>query len=186
MKRVFDLILAVFLFLLLLIPLFLTAISVIVTSKGSALYWSERIGKNNKIFKMPKFRSMLINTPSVATHLLDNNDSYLSPIGAFLRSTSLDELPQLFSVLKGDMSFVGPRPALYNQDDLIALRTQKGVNKLLPGITGWAQVNGRDELSILDKVMLDVEYLNRQSFWFEIKILWMTLLKVIGQEGIHH
>ena len=186
MKRVFDLILAVFLFLLLLIPLFLTAISVIVTSKGSALYWSERIGKNNKIFKMPKFRSMLINTPSVATHLLDNNDSYLSPIGAFLRSTSLDELPQLFSVLKGDMSFVGPRPALYNQDDLIALRTQKGVDKLLPGITGWAQVNGRDELSILDKVMLDVEYLNRQSFWFEIKILWMTLLKVIGQEGIHH
>jgi O-antigen biosynthesis protein WbqP len=186
MKRVFDIILAVFLFLLLLIPLFLTAISVMVTSKGSALYWSERIGKNNKIFKMPKFRSMLINTPSVATHMLDNPDSYLSSIGAFLRSTSLDELPQLFSVLKGDMSFVGPRPALYNQDDLIALRTQKGVDKLLPGITGWAQVNGRDELSIQNKVVLDFEYLNRQSFWFDIKILFMTGVQVLFSKGISH
>ena len=135
---------------------------------------------------MPKFRSMLAGTPAVATHLLDNPDSYLSPIGSFLRSSSLDELPQLFSVLKGDMSFVGPRPALYNQDDLITLRTQKGVDKLLPGITGWAQVNGRDELSILDKVALDVEYMQRQSFWFDMKILWMTFLKVIKRTGVSH
>jgi O-antigen biosynthesis protein WbqP len=186
MKRVFDLILAIFLFLLLLIPLLLTAISVIITSKGPSLYWSERIGKNNKIFKMPKFRSMLAGTPTVATHLLDNPDSYLSPIGGFLRLSSLDELPQLFSVLRGDMSFVGPRPALYNQDDLIALRSEKGVDKLLPGITGWAQVNGRDELSIPDKVALDVEYLNCQSFWFDMKILWMTFLKVIKRDGVSH
>ena len=186
MKRVFDLILSIFLFLVLLIPLIFTAILVITTSKGSAFYWSGRIGKNNKIFKMPKFRSMLIDTPTVATHLLDNPDSYLSPIGGFLRHSSLDELPQLISVLKGDMSFVGPRPALYNQDDLIALRTEKGVDKLLPGITGWAQVNGRDELSIPDKVALDVEYLSRQSFWFDVKILWMTFLKVINRDGVSH
>ena len=186
MKRVFDLILAIFLFLLLLILLLLTAISIIITSKGPSLYWSERIGKNNKIFKMPKFRSMLIDTPSVATHLLNNPNSYLTPIGGFLRRSSLDELPQLFSILKGDMGFVGPRPALYNQDDLIALRSEKGVDKLLPGITGWAQVNGRDELSIPDKVSLDVEYLNRQSFWFDIKILWMTFIKVIKRDGVSH
>ncbi len=135
---------------------------------------------------MSKFRSMLTDTPDVATHLLDNPDFYLSPIGGFLRSTSLDELPQLFSVLKGNMSFVGPRPALYNQDDLIAIRTEKGVDKLLPGITGWAQVNGRDELSIPDKVALDVEYLNRQSLWFDIKILWMTFLKVINRDSVSH
>jgi len=186
MKRIFDLILAIFLFFILLIFLLIIAVLIITTSKGSALYWSERIGKNNKIFKMPKFRSMLTDTPAVATHLLDNPDTYLSPIGGFLRSTSLDELPQLFSVLKGDMSFVGPRPALYNQDDLIALRTEKGVDKLLPGITGWAQVNGRDELSIPDKVALDVEYLNRQSFWFDVKILWMTFLKVVKRDGVSH
>jgi O-antigen biosynthesis protein WbqP len=186
MKRYFDLILAIFLFLVLLISLLLIAVLVIVTSKGPALYWSERIGKNNKIFKMPKFRSMLTETPVIATHMLDNPDSYLSPIGGFLRSSSLDELPQLFSVLKGNMSFVGPRPALYNQDDLIALRTEKGVDKLLPGITGWAQVNGRDELSIPDKVALDVEYLNRKSFWFDMKILWMTLLKVVKRDGVSH
>ncbi len=161
-------------------------ILVYLTSKDPVFYWSERVGKDNKIFKMPKFRSMLINTPAVATHLLDNPDSYLSPIGGFLRSTSLDEIPQLYSVLKGDMNFVGPRPALYNQDELIALRTEKGVNKLLPGITGWAQVNGRDELSIADKVALDVEYLNRQSFWFDIKILWMTFLKVVSRDGVNH
>ena len=153
------------------------------TSKGSVLYWSDRVGKNNKIFKMPKFRSMVINTPTIATHLLKNSDSYLSPIGNFLRSTSLDELPQLFCILKGNMSFVGPRPALYNQNDLISLRTQEGVDRLIPGITGWAQVNGRDELSISDKVLFDVEYLNRQSFWFDIKILWMTLFKVIKKDG---
>jgi len=186
MKRIFDLILAIFLLLVLLISLLLIAILVIATSKGPALYWSKRIGKNNKIFKMPKFRSMMTGTPAVATHLLDDPNAYLSPIGGFLRSTSLDELPQLFSVLKGDMSFVGPRPALYNQDDLIALRTEKGVDKLLPGITGWAQVNGRDELSIPDKVALDVEYLNRQSFWFDIKILWMTFLKVVKRDGVSH
>jgi O-antigen biosynthesis protein WbqP len=186
MKRIFDLILAIFLFLVLLIPLLLIAILVITTSKGPALYWSERIGKNNKIFKMPKFRSMLTGTPAVATHLLDNPDSYLSPIGSFLRSSSLDELPQLFSVLRGDMSFVGPRPALYNQDDLITLRTQKGVDKLLPGVTGWAQVNGRDELSIPDKVALDIEYLSCQSFWFDMKILWMTFLKVMRRDGVSH
>jgi len=186
MKRIFDLILAIFLFLVLLISLLLIAVLVISTSKGPALYWSDRIGKNNKIFKMPKFRSMLTDTPAVATHLLDNPDVYLSPIGGFLRSTSLDELPQLFSVFKGDMSFVGPRPALFNQEDLIALRSEKGVDKLLPGITGWAQVNGRDELSIPDKVALDTEYLNRQSFWFDIKILWMTFLKVMKCDGVSH
>jgi O-antigen biosynthesis protein WbqP len=186
MKRIFDLILVIFLFLVLLISLLLIAVLVITTSKGPALYWSDRVGKNNKIFKMPKFRSMLTDTPTVATHLLDNPDAYLSPIGGFLRSTSLDELPQLFSVLKGDMSFVGPRPALYNQDDLIALRTERGADKLIPGITGWAQVNGRDELSIPDKVALDVEYLNLQSFWFDIKILWMTFLKVVKRDGVSH
>jgi len=186
MKRVFDLFFGVILLLSLVIILLFIAIVIRLTSKGPSLYWSDRVGKNNKIFKMPKFRSMLTDTPAVATHLLDNPDDYLFPIGGFLRSTSLDEIPQLFSVLKGDMSFVGPRPALYNQDDLITLRTEKGVDKLLPGITGWAQVNGRDELSIPDKVALDVEYLNRQSFWFDMKILWMTFLKVINRDGVSH
>ena len=186
MKRIFDLLLGFSILILLATPMLLMAIVVRLSSKGSALYWSDRVGKNNKIFKMPKFRSMLIDTPTVATHLLDNPDSYLSPVGGFLRRSSLDELPQLFSVLKGDMSFVGPRPALFNQDDLITLRTEKGVDKLLPGITGWAQVNGRDELSIPDKVALDVEYLNHQSFWFDIKILWMTFLKVVKRDGVSH
>ena len=186
MKRIFDLFSSVVLFSLLGIPMLLITIAIRLTSKGRVLYWSDRVGKNNDIFKMPKFRSMLIDTPTVATHLLDNPDSYLSPIGGFLRRSSLDEIPQLFSVLKGDMSFVGPRPALFNQEDLIALRTEKGVDKLLPGITGWAQVNGRDELSIPDKVALDVEYLNRQSFWLDVKILWMTFLKVIKRDGVSH
>jgi len=186
MKRLFNIILVILSLGLLAIPMLLVIIAIRLSSKGPALYWSKRVGKNNKIFKMPKFRSMLIDTQAVATHLLDNPHSYLSPIGGFLRRTSLDELPQLLSVLKGDMSFVGPRPALYNQDDLISLRTEKGVDKLLPGITGWAQVNGRDELSISDKVDLDVEYLNRQSFWFDMKILWMTFLKVIKKEGVSH
>ena len=186
MKRVFDLFFGVILLLSLVIIMLFIAIAIRRTSKGSVLYWSDRVGKNNKIFKMPKFRSMLIDTPAIATHLLDNPDTYLSPIGGFLRSTSLDELPQLFSVLRGDMSFVGPRPALYSQDDLISLRTEKGVDKLLPGITGWAQVNGRDELSIPDKVVLDEEYLHRQSFWFDIKILWMTFLKVMKRDGVSH
>jgi len=186
MKRLFDLLLSITTLMLLVVLILLTAIAVHLTSKGSVLYWSDRVGINNKIFKMPKFRSMLIDTPAVATHLLDNPDAYLSPIGGFLRSTSLDEFPQLFSVLKGDMSFVGPRPALFNQNDLITLRTEKGVDKLLPGITGWAQVNGRDELSIPDKVALDVEYLKRKSFWFDIKILWMTFLKVVKRDGVSH
>jgi O-antigen biosynthesis protein WbqP len=186
MKRIFDSLLGIIVIILLVVPIILTAIIVRITSKGSVLYWSDRIGRNNEIFKMPKFRSMLIDTPDVATHLLNNPDSHLSPFGGFLRRSSLDELPQLFSVLKGDMSFVGPRPALYNQDDLIKLRTDNGVNKLLPGITGWAQVNGRDELSIPDKVVLDVEYMNRQSFWFDMKILWMTFLKVIKRDGVSH
>jgi len=186
MKYIFDLLLGIVVFLLLAPLMLLVVIAVRLSSKGSALYWSDRVGKNNEIFKMPKFRSMLTGTPAVATHLLDNPDVYLSPIGGFLRSTSLDELPQLFSVLKGDMSFVGPRPALFNQNDLITLRTEKGVDKLLPGITGWAQVNGRDELSIPDKVALDAEYLNRQSFWLDMKILWMTFLKVIKRDGVSH
>jgi O-antigen biosynthesis protein WbqP len=186
MKQTFDLFLGVTVLMLLVVPMLLIAIAVRLTSKGPSLYWSDRVGINNKKFKMPKFRSMLINTPVLATHLLNNPDSYLSPIGGFLRRSSLDELPQLLSVLKGDMSFVGPRPALFNQDDLIALRTAKGVNKLVPGITGWAQVNGRDELSISDKVVLDVEYLNCLSFWFDIKILWMTFLKVVSRNGVSH
>ena len=186
MKRIFDLSLGIILLILLAIPMLFVAAAVRLSSKGPALYWSDRVGKNNKIFKMPKFRSMLIDTPAVATHLLDNPDAYLSLIGGFLRRFSLDELPQLFSVLKGDMSFVGPRPALFNQEDLIALRKENGVDKLLPGITGWAQVNGRDELSIPDKVALDVEYLNRQSFWFDMKILWMTFLKVVKSDGVSH
>ena len=186
MKRIFDLLFAVISLALLLIPMLLIAIVIRLTSKGPSIYWSDRIGKDNEIFKMPKFRSMLIDTPTIATHLLNNPDTYLSPIGSFLRRYSLDELPQLLSVLKGDISFVGPRPALYNQDYLIALRTEKGVNKLLPGITGWAQVNGRDELLIPDKVALDVEYINRQSFWFDMQILWMTFLKVVKRDGISH
>jgi O-antigen biosynthesis protein WbqP len=186
MKRLFDLLFGIVLLMLLVAPMLLIAIVIRLSSKGSVLYWSDRVGINNKSFKMPKFRSMRIDTPVVATHLLDNPCSYLSPIGDFLRRSSLDELPQLFSVLKGDMSFVGPRPALYNQDDLITLRTKKGVYKLLPGITGWAQVNGRDELSIPDKVTLDVEYIHNQSFLFDMKILWMTFLKVVKRDGVSH
>ena len=186
MKRIFDLLVGVAILVFLVAPMLLISIAVRLSSMGPVLYWSDRVGKNNKIFKMPKFRSMLIDTPAVATHLLDNPGAYLSPIGGFLRRSSLDELPQLFSVLKGDMSFVGPRPALFNQNDLITLRTEKDVDKLLPGITGWAQVNGRDELSIPDKVALDVEYLNRQSFWLDVKILWMTFLKVVRRDGVSH
>jgi len=186
MKRISDLLLGIVILILLAAPMLFIAIAVRLSSKGPALYWSERVGKDNKIFKMPKFRSMLVETPAVATHLLDNPDTFLSPIGGFLRRSSLDELPQLFSLLKGDMSFVGPRPALFNQDDLIALRAENGVDKLLPGITGWAQVNGRDELSIPDKVALDAEYLDRQSLWFDIKILWMTFLRVAKRDGVSH
>ena len=186
MNRIIDILLSVGILIILLLPILLIALLVRFTSNGKTLYWSDRVGKNGVLFRMPKFRTMQVDTPTVATSLMTNPNAFLSPIGVFLRRLSLDELPQLFSVLKGDMSFVGPRPALFNQDDLIALRTEKGVDKLLPGITGWAQVNGRDELSIPDKVALDVEYLNRQSFWFDIKILWMTFLKVIKRDGVSH
>jgi len=186
MKRIFDLLASVALMLCLMIIMVFIAFGVRLTSEGPSLYWSNRVGKDNEIFKMPKFRSMRVDTPNLATHLLDNPDDYLSPIGGFLRLTSLDELPQLLSVLRGDMSLVGPRPALYNQDDLIALRTKVGVDKLLPGITGWAQVNGRDQLTIPDKVALDAEYVSRQSFWFDIKILWMTFLKILKHDGVSH
>ena len=186
MKRVFDLVVGLITLLFALIPMLLIALSIRTTSKGAVLYWSDRIGQVNKIFRMPKFRTMQVETPVVATHLMANPVKYLSSFGGFLRRSSLDELPQLFSILKGDMSFVGPRPALFNQDDLIALRTEKGVEKLVPGLTGWAQVNGRDELPIPEKVALDMEYMERQSFWFDLKILWMTLLKVIRKDGVSH
>jgi O-antigen biosynthesis protein WbqP len=186
MKRLFDLALAILAALILFVPILLVTLSVRLTSPGPTLYWSDRIGRHNRIFKMPKFRSMRIDTPTVATHLLQNPDQWLTPIGSFLRKSSLDELPQLWSILKGDMSFVGPRPALFNQDDLIALRTEKGVHELVPGLTGWAQVNGRDELPIPQKVELDAEYLQRQSLRFDLKILWMTALKVMARDGVSH
>lgn len=186
MKRIFDFLLALFAFTVLLLPILLVTVLVKLTSAGPAVYWSDRVGRENRIFKMPKFRTMRINTPAVATHLLHNPEQYLTPVGSFLRKTSLDELPQLWSILKGDMSFVGPRPALFNQDDLIALRTQHGVQNLLPGLTGWAQINGRDELPIPEKVKLDVEYLQRQSLWFDIKIIILTFVKVLKRDGIQH
>ena len=186
MKRVFDLALAVAASPFLLLPLVITAILVKLTSAGPALYWSERIGRYNRVFRMPKFRSMRTDTPPVATHLLEDPARYLTPVGDFLRKSSLDELPQLWSIIKGDMSFVGPRPALFNQDDLVALRTEAGVHELVPGLTGWAQVNGRDELSIAEKVALDVEYLKRRSFWFDLKILYLTGLRVLRRDGVSH
>lgn len=186
MKRILDLVLAIISFLLLLPIIILVSIGVKITSKGEILYWSDRIGFDNKIFKMPKFRSMKANTPAIATHKLDNVESVLTPIGSFLRKTSLDELPQLWSIIKGDMSIVGPRPALFNQDDLIALRTEMGIHSLVPGLTGWAQINGRDELPIPQKVLLDLEYLQLQSFLFDLKIIWLTFLKVIKREGVLH
>ena len=186
MKRIFDIILAFNAALFLLLPTLLVALLVKLTSKGAVLYWSDRVGIRNDIFRMPKFRSMKTDTPAVATHLLEDPKSVLTPIGDFLRKSSLDELPQLWCILKGDMSFVGPRPALFNQDDLIGLRTQKGVHKLVPGLTGWAQVNGRDELPISQKVELDVAYLKRQSFSFDIYILWRTFIKVIYRDGVSH
>lgn len=185
-KRFFDLLLGLVAALVLLLPVLVVAVLVRLTSQGPALYWSDRVGRNNKIFKMPKFRSMRVGTPPVATHLLQNPDVYLTPIGGFLRKSSLDELPQLWSILRGDMSFVGPRPALFNQDDLIALRTEYGVHQLVPGLTGWAQINGRDELPIPDKVKLDFEYLKFQSLWFDIRILWLTFIKVVRRDGITH
>ena len=186
MKRLFDLVLVVVLLSLLVMPMLFVAIAVLLSSRGRVLYWSDRIGTGNVAFKMPKFRSMRMETPDVATHKMTNPSEFLTPIGGFLRRNSLDELPQLFSIIKGDMSFVGPRPALFNQDDLIALRTENGVEALVPGLTGWAQINGRDDLPIPEKVAFDVEYLHRRSFWFDLKILWLTCLKVIKRDGVSH
>lgn len=186
MKRAFDFVLAVISACFLMVPVMLVAIAVRLTSKGPVLYWSNRVGRNNQIFKMPKFRSMQIDTPAVATHLLTNPDTYLTPIGSFLRKSSLDELPQLWSILIGDMSFVGPRPALFNQYDLIELRSQQGVHNLLPGLTGWAQVNGRDEIPIPEKVKFDAAYLRNQSIWLDIRILWMTFVKVLYRDNVSH
>ena len=186
MKRLFDLLLCSLSLVIFSFVMFTIAITIRLTSKGQILYWSDRVGKNNRIFEMPKFRTMHINTPVMATHKMKNPNEFLTPVGGFLRKNSLDELPQLFSILKGDMSFVGPRPALFNQDDLIALRTKMGVDMLVPGLTGWAQVNGRDELPIPEKVAWDVEYTERQSFWFDMKILWLTCLQVIKRDGVSH
>lgn len=186
MKRAFDLIVALIAAVILAPLILFLAILVRFSSAGPVLYWSDRVGRRNVIFRMPKFRSMLVGTPVVATHLIGDPRSHLAPLGGFLRKSSLDELPQLWSILKGDMSFVGPRPALFNQDDLIALRTEKGVHELVPGLTGWAQVNGRDELPIPQKVELDSEYLQRRSLRFDLKILWMTALKVLARDGVSH
>lgn len=186
MKRLFDFLLALVATAFLALPILLLAILVRLTSPGPALYWSDRVGAQNRIFRMPKFRTMRIDTPAVATHLLSNPSTYLTPIGGFLRRTSLDEVPQLWSILKGDMSFVGPRPALFNQDDLITLRTERGVDCLIPGLTGWAQINGRDELPIPEKVALDAEYLHQRSFRFDLWILLLTLIRVVRREGVSH
>lgn len=186
MKRFIDLCLALIALLLFVLPIFIVALMVHFTSEGSILYWSDRVGRDNKLFKMPKFRTMRVDTPAVATHLLADAKQFLTPLGSFLRKSSLDELPQLWSIIKGDMSFVGPRPALFNQDDLISLRTQYGVDKLVPGLTGWAQVNGRDELPIPDKVKLDLEYMNNQTWLLDLKIIMMTILKVASSDGVQH
>lgn len=186
MKRLFDLMLAALAGVCLLVPVLLVAMLVRFTSRGPVLYWSDRVGRYNKIFKMPKFRSMCTDTPAVATHLLHDPAKYLTPVGSFLRKSSLDELPQLWSIIKGDMSFVGPRPALFNQHDLVELRTRAGVHELLPGLTGWAQVNGRDELPIPKKVMLDAEYLENKSLWLDVKIIFLTALKVLRRDNVTH
>ncbi len=186
MKRLMDLLGGIMAVLLLAAPISIVAVLVRLTSQGTVLYWSDRVGRNNVVFKMPKFRTMKMDTPAVATHLLPDPKSFLTPIGGFLRKSSLDELPQLWSILVGDMSFVGPRPALFNQNDLIALRTEQGVDALTPGLTGWAQVNGRDELPIPQKVAFDLQYLQRQSFAFDMRILWLTFVKVIRRDGVIH
>mgnify|MGYP001579870114 CR=1 FL=1 len=186
MKRLFDLSLAVLAICIFALPLLLLALAVKLTSPGPVLYWSDRVGWRNMIFRMPKFRSMKTGTPAVATHLLTDADSYLTPIGSFLRKSSLDELPQLWSIVKGDMSFVGPRPALFNQHDLIELRTRNGIHNLLPGLTGWAQVNGRDELPIPQKVALEIEYMNKKSSLLDIKIICLTFLKVLRRDNVTH
>lgn len=186
MKRIIDLILVVAVFFISVIPMILVALAVRLTSTGPVIYWSDRVGKNNKIFSMPKFRSMYVDTPAVATHLLNDPCSYLTPIGSFLRRTSLDEFPQLWSIFVGDMSFVGPRPALFNQFDLIELRDRCGVSNLLPGVTGWAQINGRDELSVEEKVRFDLDYLQRKSIFFDVKIILITVLMVFSRKGVNH
>lgn len=186
MKRLFDLLLAIIAAIILIIPVMIVAAMVRITSHGPIVYWSNRVGRKNAIFKMPKFRTMRVDTPAVATHLLTNPDQYLTPVGSFLRRSSLDELPQLWSILVGDMSFVGPRPALFNQDDLIALRTEKNVHLVTPGLTGWAQINGRDELPIPEKVKLDAYYVEHQSFILDCRILVMTFFKVIKRDGVTH
>jgi O-antigen biosynthesis protein WbqP len=186
MKRFFDIALVLWTVMIMALPILLIAILVRISSTGPVLYWSDRVGLKNQIFRMPKFRTMRVHTPLVATHLLDCPERYLTPLGSLLRKSSLDELPQLWSILKGDMSFVGPRPALFNQNDLITLRTEKGVHELLPGLTGWAQVNGRDDLPISMKVQLDADYLHQKSLVFDLKILWMTLLKVLARDGVSH
>ena len=186
MKRIFDFLAALILMAIMALPVAVIAIAIKLTSPGPVIHWSDRVGKNNQIFSMPKFRTMLIDTPAVATHLLQNVENYLTPLGSFLRKTSLDELPQLWSVIRGDMSFVGPRPALFNQDDLIKLRTEKEISKLLPGITGWAQINGRDDIPIPIKVLYDEHYMKNQSFFFDLVILWKTIFKVMKKEGVAH
>ena len=186
MKKLFDFTLALTALVLLVLPLCVLALAIKLSSKGPVLYWSERVGKNNCLFSMPKFRSMRTDTPAVATHLLTHPEQYITPIGSFLRKTSLDEVPQLWSILVGHMSFVGPRPALFNQQDLIELRTQYGVQILLPGLTGWAQINGRDELAIADKVRFDAEYLSRRSMALDVAILWKTFVQVCKSKGIAH
>ena len=186
MKRSFDIILSVLSIFIFIFPMLVISIFILLTSKGPILYFSDRVGRNSVIFRMPKFRSMKINAPVVATHLFTDIDKHLSPIGGFIRKSSLDELPQLFSIVKGDMSFVGPRPALFNQQDLIDLRANKGLDKLIPGLTGWAQVNGRDEISIPDKVKLELEYMENKSFLLDLKILWMTFMKVFKSQDISH
>lgn len=186
MKRLVDILFSLLLVLFLSVPMALIAFCVKLTSKGPVLYWSDRVGVNNVIFKMPKFRTMRVDTPAIATHLLSDPDQYVTSVGKLLRKTSLDELPQLISILKGDMSFVGPRPALFNQNDLVALRTEKGVHQIVPGLTGWAQINGRDELPIPVKVEYDTYYLKHKSILFDLKIIFLTFYKVLRREGVTH
>lgn len=186
MKRLFDLLLSLCLIAVLFLPMLVIAVLIKLTSRGAVLYWSDRIGKDNVIFKMPKFRTMREDTPPMATHLLENPGACLTPAGSFLRRFSIDELPQLWSIATGEMTFVGPRPALYNQEDLIQLRTGKGVHVLTPGITGWAQVNGRDTIPIPLKVEFDEYYLRNKSLFFDMKILWLTLIRVLRAEGVKH
>ena len=186
LKRILDLIFSLIIVFFTLLPMLMIGLAVKLSSNGSIIHWSERVGLNNKTFIMPKFRTMFINTPQVATHLLNLNESRITKVGSFLRKYSLDELPQLFSILKGDMSLVGPRPALFNQEDLINLRTQEGIHSLVPGVTGWAQINGRDEIPIPEKVVLEKEYLENKSFWLDMKIIWLSIIKVISGDGVSH